>query len=245
MIKWASKLSKFKTRYESRSTRKAQILADLIAEMTPTHGKSDLKRIWTLHVDRSSYSKGSGASLILENSEGLMVEVSLIFSFFTSNNQGEYEACIASPQLARDFDATRVELHGDSLLVVSQINEEFDAKDVVLQRYLAHVRELSKLFEHAEVKHVPQGENIRARNHWSVIQETVSLPSISLDAKAIVTICTVEAGENWITPILRYIKYGEETSDPKEAALARWRASSFSVIEGKYFRSGFSIPLLK
>lgn len=66
-----------------------------------------------------------------------MVKLSLTFSFSTSNNQAMYEACIAELLLARDFEATKVELLTDSLLVVTQIKEEFVAKDPILQRYLA------------------------------------------------------------------------------------------------------------
>lgn len=45
--------------------------------------------------------------------------------------------------------------------MVSQIREEFDTKDDVLQRYLVKVRGLLKLFDHTKVKHVPRGENTR------------------------------------------------------------------------------------
>lgn len=67
-------------------------------------------------MDGSFSSKGSGTGLILENSEGLMVEISLTFSFSTSNNQAEYEACIDDLQLARGFCAKQVKLHTDSFL---------------------------------------------------------------------------------------------------------------------------------
>lgn len=41
--------------------------------------------IWTVFVDGASSSSGSGAEIILENCEGLIVEVSLILSFPTLN----------------------------------------------------------------------------------------------------------------------------------------------------------------
>lgn len=118
--------------------------------------------IWKLHVDSSSNSKGSGVGLILESDEGLVVEVSHNFAFQTSNNQTEYEACIVGLLLARDFNAEVIELNTDSLLVVSQTKEDFSAKDVVLRKYLARVRELLHLFSRVEVKHVPRTENTRA-----------------------------------------------------------------------------------
>lgn len=84
-------------------------------------------------MDDSSNNKGSEVDVILENQKGVMVEVSLAFSFSISKNQAEYEACIAGLQLAQDFKANRVKLHTDSLLVVSKIKEEVNAKNVVLQ----------------------------------------------------------------------------------------------------------------
>lgn len=111
-------LLEFGIKYETRSSAKAQVLADFITEMSPPPDKGP-PVYWTLHVDGSSNSKGSGADSILENSEGLMVEVSLTFSFTTSNNQAEYEAGIAGLLQAREFNVARVELHSDSLLVVS------------------------------------------------------------------------------------------------------------------------------
>lgn len=45
----------------------------------------------------------------------------------------------------------------------------------------------------------------------------------------------INAGPSWIALIIRYIELGEEPTD----------ASSYSVIEGKLYRWGFSISLLK
>lgn len=69
----------------------------------------------------------------------------------------------------------------------------FKAKDTVLPKYLAKVRELLKLFAYKEVKHVLQSENtvanilsklvstLKPGNIWSVIQETLSKSSISIE----------------------------------------------------------------
>lgn len=107
----------------------------------------------------------------------------------------------------KDFNATRVELLIDSLLVVSQIKEEYDANDSILQSYLAMVRELLKLLDHADIKHVPCGENAKdgvlskfanmkiPRNLRSVIQETLSKPSVSLEVWITRVICVINVGQ--------------------------------------------------
>lgn len=94
MIKWEIKLYEFDIGFESRTTLKAHVLFDSLAEMTLVAPTESPAFVWLLYVDGSSNSKGSGSMLILESGEGLIVEVSLTFSFLTSNNHAKYKACI-------------------------------------------------------------------------------------------------------------------------------------------------------
>lgn len=48
-----------------------------------------------------------------------------------------------------------------------------------------------------------------------------------------------------MNPILKYISDVVEPDDPKELALNRKWATSYSVVDGKLFRIWFSMPLLK
>ena len=54
-------------------------------------------------------------------------------------------------------------------------------------------------------------------------------------------------GDNdfWMTPVHDYLTKGKLPDDPKEAVVVRRRACSYVLIEGKLYRRGFSIPLLK
>ncbi|KAI5406559.1 hypothetical protein KIW84_053046 [Lathyrus oleraceus] len=49
----------------------------------------------------------------------------------------------------------------------------------------------------------------------------------------------------WMTPIYNYLTRDELPADPKEAAIVKRRACSYVLLEGKLYRRGFSIPLLK
>ena len=51
---------------------------------------------------------GSCTGIILENEEGILVEVSLALSFPTSNNQAEYEALLVGLCLAEELGAQEV-----------------------------------------------------------------------------------------------------------------------------------------
>ncbi|XP_072054745.1 uncharacterized protein [Arachis hypogaea] len=94
LIKWAIELSEFDIQYQPRGSIKSQHLVDFIAELTepcPVTPSSE----WTLFVDGASNPHGAGAGMLLESSEGIVLEHSLRFSFKASNNQAEYEALIA------------------------------------------------------------------------------------------------------------------------------------------------------
>nr|KYP31659.1 hypothetical protein KK1_047889 [Cajanus cajan]KYP31660.1 hypothetical protein KK1_047890 [Cajanus cajan] len=103
MIAWSVELSKFGIQYESRGPLKAQCLADFVAELTPTTAEEP--QVLTLHIDRSSNSKGGGAGIILEGPNQVTLEQSLKFSFKVTNNRAEYEALLAGLRLARDLGA--------------------------------------------------------------------------------------------------------------------------------------------
>ena len=99
---------------------KAQVLADFIAECTildnkpedeandkikwATTPKPDLMSAWVLHIDGASNVQGSGVSLILTNSEGVITEYTLRFNFKASNNQAEYEAFLAGLKIIKELD---------------------------------------------------------------------------------------------------------------------------------------------
>lgn len=84
MMKWSLELSEFDIHYESRKALKARAFAYFVADTTfPIEEKE--KGIWTIFVDGSSNSKGSGAGIIIENDEGIVIGLSLGLSFAMAN----------------------------------------------------------------------------------------------------------------------------------------------------------------
>ena len=62
---------------------------------------------WVLSVDGSSNQLGSGAGVILEGPNGVLIEQSLRFAFKGRNNQAEYEALIAGILLEKEMGASQ------------------------------------------------------------------------------------------------------------------------------------------
>jgi len=163
MVKWAVELSKFDIRYEPRGPIKGQIFADFVVKLsskTAESARSDDR--WVLSVDGSSNQLGSGAGVILEGPNDVLIEQSLRFAFKASNNQAEYEALIAGILLAKEMGAKVLMAKSDSLLITGQVTGEFQAKDPQMAAYLEYVQELRRSFALFEVVHVPREQNARA-----------------------------------------------------------------------------------
>ena len=147
MVKWAVELSEFDIKYEPRGSVKGQIFVDFVIELsseTTQNAKGDFR--WVLSVDGSSNKLGSGAGVILEGPNGVLIEQPLRFAFKESNNQAEYEALIAGILFAKEMGAKVLMAKSDSLLVTGQVTGEFQAKDPQMAAYLEYVQELRRSF---------------------------------------------------------------------------------------------------
>ena len=152
---------------------------------------------WVLSVDGSSNQLGSGAGVILEGPNGVLIEQSLRFAFKASNNQAEYEALIAAILLAKEMGARVLMAKSDSLLVTGQVTGEFQAKDPQMAAYL----ELRRSFASFEVVHVPREQNVRddllaklassgkGGGQRTVIQENLKAPRAFVTDHQVLHVC--------------------------------------------------------
>ncbi|GAU50523.1 hypothetical protein TSUD_177730 [Trifolium subterraneum] len=239
MLKWSLELAEFDISFESRKTLKAQVLADFVAEMTTSTTSEKSK--WTIFVDGSSNSQGSGAGIILENGDGVLIEVSLGLSFPTTNNQAEYKAFLAGLRLAEDLGAEEIKIFTDSQLVASQVAGEYQTKEERLLEYLNLIR--AKIAKRKKA------------GNQSLIQETLTKPSIEQTVEVmhicaidetveVMHVCAIDK-QSWMSPVYNFLKSNILPADAKEATKIRKRACSYVLLDDKLYRRGFSIPLLK
>lgn len=145
MVAWSIELSEYDVQFVPRGSIKSQVLADFVVELSsPAQEKAPF--VWLLSVDGSSNLRGSGAGVVLEGPDNILIEQSLRFEFKASNNQAEYEALIAGMTLAQEMGAENLRAKSDSQLITSQISGEYQTKDAQLSRYLAKVQHLAKRF---------------------------------------------------------------------------------------------------
>ncbi|XP_022004433.1 uncharacterized protein LOC110901995 [Helianthus annuus] len=147
-----------------RKAIKAQVLADFIVEVlkqtitevnTAVTEPSDLEA-WKLFIDGASSVEGSGAGFILINPEGLEFTYALRFEFQITNNEAEYEALIAGLRLAKEMKVQKLQVFIDSLLVSSQVNDSYVAKEPNTKRYKEKSKELMNTFQTCTIKKIPR-----------------------------------------------------------------------------------------
>ena len=162
MVQWVVELSEFDVRYEPRGRIKGQVYADFVVELSSTYAHQEEANFWwVLSVDGSSNQQGSGAGVILERLNRLLIEQALRFSFKASNNQVEYETLIVGMLLVKEMGAKSLLPKGDSLLVTVQVTQS-QVKDPQMVAYLGYVQILKGSFAVLELVHVPREQNARA-----------------------------------------------------------------------------------
>ncbi|XP_010689071.2 uncharacterized protein LOC104902851 [Beta vulgaris subsp. vulgaris] len=229
MLKWAVELNMFDLSFEPRKAVKGQALADFIVELTrptvePVQDPAEGKRHWTLMVDGSSTANGCGAGIISQSPEGDKVEYAMKFQFQASNNEAEYEALLAGIKMFKAAGALEIEAKTNSLLVVSQVNGDFECKEATMSKYMNLIKEEINSLKRFVLDQVPRSENHQADalsklassaegdRPRTVFWEVKSAKSIDLQE-----VLFLSRENEWMSPIIEYKKTGRLPLDPLEA----------------------------
>uniref|UniRef100_A0A2N9FM34 RNase H type-1 domain-containing protein n=1 Tax=Fagus sylvatica TaxID=28930 RepID=A0A2N9FM34_FAGSY len=264
--KWGAKISALGVKYLPRTAIKGQVLADFVAEFAPTSEQNNLGEStpqedspdhtgwWKVYVDGASNSKGSGTGVVIITPDETVIEQSIRLNFKTSNNEAEYEAVLAGLKSAKTLGARRLIVYCDSLLVASQINGEYMARDERMSAYLLKVQTAMTDFETVRIEQI--GRNLN--NHADALAtlasvlsadfkrfipiETLTTPSIDQPANYI---NAITVGPCWMDPYVTYLKEGVLPEQKKEAEIIRRKAARFWLSKDlKLYRRSFSGPYL-
>ena len=93
-----------------------------------------------------------------------------------TNNQAEYEALISALEFSSELAPQEVVCYLDSLLLVKQLNKDYQVKDFRLRALWLKTNELAKRFHKIAFVHVPRED--------AHIQEVDRLANLTLDEVA-------------------------------------------------------------
>lgn len=160
---WTIELSQFSISFIPRTTIKAQVLSDFVAECQFSNPcplmSVEPTRHWLLFADGSSTSTSDGAGIILVSPEGFKIQQALKFTFPVTNNVAEYEAMIAGVRLAVELEVKFIDIFVDSQLVAKQINGEFKTHNDRMMAYLQLSKDLLQKIPSWKITHVAREEN--------------------------------------------------------------------------------------
>ncbi|XP_047331353.1 uncharacterized protein LOC124934905 [Impatiens glandulifera] len=78
---------------------------------------------WKLIFDGASSKHGYEIRILLIDPKGTYNPISNKLEYFVTNNGAEYEACLSCLKIAYERGVTKLDVVGDSNLVISQVNE--------------------------------------------------------------------------------------------------------------------------
>ena len=115
-----------------------------------------------MYFDGSLKLGGGGAGVHFISPKGEQLKYIFQILFEVSNNEAEYEALLHSLQLAISLGIKRLLVYGDSLLVVQQVNKEWDINKETMNAYVAEIRKLENKFTGLEIHHIVRDNNVAA-----------------------------------------------------------------------------------
>jgi ribonuclease HI len=161
IAKWVLELMGQNISYAPCSAIKSQVLADFVIEWTEiqTPPAPIEHETWIMYFDGSVMKEGAGVSLVFISPLSVRMEYMLRLHFTASNNVAEYEALINGLRIAIELGIRRLEIRGDSELVVDQVMKEKNCVDPKMVAYCQAVRDLEAKFHGLELHHVLRDYN--------------------------------------------------------------------------------------
>jgi ribonuclease HI len=164
IAKWSVELMGETLAYAPRKAIKSQILVDSITEWTdmqlPTLQIQAEGR--TLYFDGSVMKTEAGAGLIFISPLGEHMIYAVRLNFPASNNMEEYEALLRGLRIAIEIGIKRLDVRGDSQLMIDQVMKNASYLDEKMEAYCNAVRALEDKFYGIELNHFPHKYNEEA-----------------------------------------------------------------------------------
>ena len=262
LMRWLILLTEFDIQYVTQKSIKWSVLDDHLASLPVTDNRvidddfSDEKIAgvtslsgWRMYFDGAANHFGYGIGVLLISSHGdhILRSVRLAFAnhYLATNNIVEYEACILGLETALELEIRRMEIFGDSNLVIRQIRGDWKTKDVKLRPYHAYLELLVGRFEDLSYTHLPRAQNQFADALATLaslidIPEGVVVRPLLVETRSVPTYCCLiddsgfDDGMPWYHDIYRFLRYGTypEAVTAKDKRALRQLATCF-VIHGE------------
>jgi ribonuclease HI len=124
-----------------------------------------------------SLMKGADMGLVFVSLLGVRMRYMVRLHFPTSNNVVEYEALINGLHIAIELGIRRLDIRGDSQLIVNQVMKESSYHNPKIATYCREVQKLEDKFDGLELDHIPQWLNEAADELAKMASSRESVPA--------------------------------------------------------------------
>jgi ribonuclease HI len=164
IAKWVCKLGAHDIEFRPHTAIKTQALVDFISEWTEHQvpESPEVVEVWRMYFDGSLKLQGACAGILFIALGGEQLKCALWLLFPASNNAAEYEALVHRLSITVSLGIKKLMVYGDSLVVISQINKDWDCSTDSMGKYCAAVRKLEDKFKGLEFHHVERDRNAAA-----------------------------------------------------------------------------------
>ncbi|GKB20442.1 reverse transcriptase domain-containing protein, partial [Tanacetum coccineum] len=171
----------------------------------------------------------------------------VLADFLSDALDGEREdEYFQSPEVSLGIDDTEA--------WTSQIDGMYRASNGSMIKYLAKARKYISEFKTFSIENIPRGNNQKA----DVLSKLATVPFHNLTKEILVEVLNErstevqevqtiveEEGDNWMTPIIKYLEEGIVPSDNNEARALRAKIGQYTMESGVLFKKGYLIPMLR
>ncbi|XP_058216797.1 uncharacterized protein LOC131327669 [Rhododendron vialii] len=263
MARWPLMVSEFELKYVTRKSVKGKAVAEFLADCLVEGGEDaefkfpdeDImtlaEDVWKLYFDGAANQKGFGIGVLLIAPDGSHIPLVFKLNFEVTNNQVEYKACIVGMEATIKIGIEKLEVGGDSNLVVSQANGDWKVKEEKLKSYHQDLEDFIPHFNKVTFTHVPRLKNQFA-DALATLASMVEIP-ISVKLRPIVieqrdtpvhqhvmVVDELDDGHPWYYDIWRFVERGEYpigASKKDKIALQRMVAQYIICGGNLYWRS--------
>ena len=114
---------------------------------------------WEMYFDGATNQNRSGIGVLLISPKRTHVPFFGRLNFLATNNVIEYEACIMGLRAALGLGVKELEVHGDSTLIISQIQNKWKIKEERLTPYHECLQRWASKFNKIQYQYVPRMQN--------------------------------------------------------------------------------------
>ncbi|XP_075654951.1 uncharacterized protein LOC142625135 [Castanea sativa] len=136
--------------------------------------------------------------------------------------------------------------------IKAQAKGDYETKEERIQKYLKIVEQLSQHFDSLDFVQIPRAKNIEVDFLASLtLSDDYNVPSelcIEIRGQPSIEgeqVLKIKEQEEWMTPIVHYLKEEWLPEDKTEARKIQIRAARFVIIDDILYKRGYSLPYLR